>query len=115
MTDRFRRRLAIVLIVVLLATPLIQHSIAVKSAENGYLSLEEAGSALRTYMADRVETINISFTYKDSRALDSTQLMGVLLQEACKHTGKGTQGEVLSNCFSTYSYGEFTSRILDIC
>lgn len=93
---RMERFTAMVLVLVLLCLPMcVQPANAVED-KTGYMSLQEAGAALRDYMvARRTDELIIKVHISLDRALTDWQVLELLDAEAQKHTGVGKQGDTL--------------------
>lgn len=114
---RFRNVIAWMLVLAFIFAPLLKTEASAKIStavsievlaeeRDGYLTLEEAGALLRQYLvARRSDEMVIKFHLENDQYLSVSQVMDILLVEAIRHTGVGTEGDVLRWCYHSVGYG----------
>ena len=60
-----------------------------------YLSIEEAGAYVRKHLAARNIGMKVRYYYELEKELQDGEAHVALFEEACKHTGKATEGDIL--------------------
>ena len=93
-----KRLLPLLLVAVLLVAQLQLLSQPATAAEdrNDYMSFQEAGSFLRSYMTQRrTDEITIQFHLAMDKPLTDAEIHHLLQAEAHKHTGVGKEGDTL--------------------
>lgn len=65
-----------------------------------YLSIEEAGAYVREHLAARNVIMEVRFYFELEKELQSGEAFSALFEEACKYTGKATEGDILRSAWT---------------
>lgn len=91
-----KRLTAILLVLVLVCLPLVSQPAEAVESKAGYMSLQEAGTALRDYMVQRrTDEMILNIHIPMSRGLTDWQVLELLDAQAQTHDGVGKHGDTL--------------------
>lgn len=105
---QYQRLIAVFLIVVLVAAPLLSQPVfaAEDDIRPGYLTLEEAAEYVRKELAAQKSFVTVKFYLEDPHLYPRYSMVDVLLEEAFKHTGVPDEGDYLKWSFHTWGGDE---------